>query len=37
MGAIGVTEDGVFPFVISDSGIATLPVAVVGAGFRRGA
>ena len=37
VGAVVVTENGVFPFLISELGIDTLPVTVVGAGFWPGA
>ena len=37
VGAVVVTENGVVPFLISDAGIATLPVTVIGAGFWPGA
>lgn len=37
VGATVVTENDVFPFLISLAGIATLPVTVVGAGFWPGA
>ena len=37
VGAVVVTENDVLPFLISDAGIATLPVTVIGAGFWPGA
>ena len=37
VGAVVTTENVVVPFLISEAGIATLPVTVVGAGFCPGA